>query len=102
MRKPKVGTPTPLFEARIPFQIYDQMQRSARSRGATLKSYIVATAGADARQVVKVSDTMLLPPDDQRILAATLINPPQPNATLSLSSVVEPSNCHRAAVEVAH
>jgi hypothetical protein len=31
------------LEARIPVQVYDQMQRAARLRGMTLTGYLIAT-----------------------------------------------------------
>lgn len=74
---------TARLEARIPVQIYDQMQRAARLRGMTLTGYLIATAGEDARRVVEDADIMRLAREDQVRFAEALIDPPQPNAQLA-------------------
>jgi uncharacterized protein (DUF1778 family) len=74
---------TARLEARIPVQIYDQMQRAARLRGMTLTGYLIATAGEDARRVVEEADIMRLAREDQIRFAEALIDPPKPNARLA-------------------
>lgn len=73
---------TARLEARIPAHIYDLMQRAAKLRGMTLTSYLLATAGEDARRVVDDADVMRLSREDQMRFAEALINPPEPNAKL--------------------
>eukprot|EP01039_Chlorochromonas_danica_P014224 gene14224-16576_t len=83
MPKPQIEAETARLEARIPVQVYDQMQRAARLRGMTLTGYLISTAGEDARRVVEDADIMRLAREDQIRFAEALINPPQPNARLA-------------------
>jgi len=83
MPKPLAETETARLEARIPVQIYDQMQRAARLRGMTLTGYLIATAGEDARRVVEDAEIMRLAREDQIRFAEALINPPKPNKRLA-------------------
>jgi uncharacterized protein (DUF1778 family) len=82
MSKPNSDEQTARLEARIPVQVYDQMQRAARLRGMTLTGYLLATAGEDARRVVEEAEIMRLAREDQIRFAEALINPPKPNARL--------------------
>jgi len=82
MPKPLAETDTARLEARIPAQVYDQMQRAARLRGMTLTGYLIATAGEDARRVVEEAEIMRLARADQIRFAEALIDPPRPNARL--------------------
>ena len=83
MPKPPVEVETARLEARIPVQVYDQMQRAARLRGMTLTGYLIATAGEDARRAVESAEIMRLAREDQILFAETLIKPPQPNKRLA-------------------
>ena len=83
MPKPPIDADTARLEARIPVQIYDQMQRAARLRGMTLTGYLIATAGEDARRTVEEADIMRLAREDQIRFAEALITPPQPTARLA-------------------
>lgn len=83
MPKFPAETGTARLEARIPVQIYDQMQRAARLRGMTLTGYLIATAGEDARRVVEDAEIMRLARADQIRFAEALINPPKPNERLA-------------------
>lgn len=71
------------LEARIPVQIYDQMQRAARLRGMTLTGYLIATAGEGARRVIEDADIMRLAREDQIRFVEALIDPPKPSARLA-------------------
>jgi len=74
---------TARLEARVPVQVYDQLQRAARLRGMTLTGYIIATAGEDARRVVEDADVLRLAREDQVRFAEALIDPPEPNERLA-------------------
>jgi uncharacterized protein (DUF1778 family) len=74
---------TARLEARIPVHVYDTMQRAARLLGMSLTSYLVATAGADARRVVEEADVMRLSREDQVRFAEALIDPPPANERLT-------------------
>jgi len=82
MAKPQPEAETARLEARIPVQIYDQMQRAARLRGMTLTGYLIATAGEDARRVLEDAEIMRLAREDQIRFAEALIDPPEPNERL--------------------
>lgn len=83
MANPLAKTDTARLEARIPAQVYDQMQRAARLRGMTLTGYLIATAGEDARRVVEEAEILRLARADQLRFAEALAAPPQPNARLA-------------------
>ena len=83
MAKPLVEGATARLEARIPVQVYDQMQRAALLRGLTLTGYLIATAGEDARRVVEDAEIMRLAREDQIRFAEALIDPPAPNQRLA-------------------
>lgn len=82
MAKPNTEGETARLEARIPVQVYEQMQRAARLRGMTLTGYLIATAGEDARRTVEDVDILRLSREDQIRFAEALINPPKPNDRL--------------------
>jgi uncharacterized protein (DUF1778 family) len=83
MPKPQPEAETARLEARVPVQVYDQLQRAARLRGMTLTGYLIATAGEDARRVVEEADIMRLAREDQIRFAKALIDPPKPNEKLA-------------------
>ncbi|MGE0652469.1 MAG: DUF1778 domain-containing protein [Alphaproteobacteria bacterium] len=83
MPRPNAETRTARLEARIPVQVYDQMQRAARLRGMTLTGYLLATAGEDARRVVEEADILRLAREDQMRFAQALVDPPKPNDRLA-------------------
>ncbi|MQT15256.1 DUF1778 domain-containing protein [Rhizobiales bacterium Sp-1] len=83
MPKSQTEAETARLEARIPVEIYDQMQRAARLRGMTLTGYLIATAGEDARRVIEDAEILRLAREDQIRFAEALIDPPAPNARLS-------------------
>lgn len=82
MAKLSAENETARLEARIPAQVYEQMQRAAQLRGMTLTSYIIATAGEDARRVVQDAEIMRLAREDQIRFAEALIEPPKANKQL--------------------
>lgn len=83
MSKHRKELATSRLEARIPVQVYDQMQRAARLRGMTLTGYLIATAGEDARRVVEDAEIMRLAREDQVRFAEALIDPPQPTERMA-------------------
>ena len=83
MPKPQIEAETARLEARIPVQVYDQMQHAARLRGMTLTGYLIATSGEDARRIVEDADIMRLARDDQIRFAEALIPAPRSNARLA-------------------
>jgi len=73
---------TARLEARIPAHVHETMQRAARLLGMSLTSYLVATAGEDARRVVEEAEIMRLNREDQLRFAEALIHPPRANDRL--------------------
>jgi uncharacterized protein (DUF1778 family) len=82
MPKSQDEAETARLEARIPAQVYAEMQRAARLRGLTLTGYLIATAGEDARRIVEDAEIMRLAREDQIRFAEALIHPPKPNKRL--------------------
>ena len=82
MARPASQVETARLEARVPVNVYKQMQRAARLRGLTLTGYLIATAGEDARRTVEEADLLRLAAEDQVRFAKALIDPPAPNARL--------------------
>lgn len=83
MPRPASEVETARLEARVPVNVYEQMQRAARLRGMTLTGYLIATAGEDARRTVEEADVLRLAAEDQARFAKALIDPPAPNARLA-------------------
>lgn len=83
MPRPASDIETARLEARVPVNVYEQMQRAARLRGMTLTGFILATAGEDARRTVEEADVLRLTAEDQARFAKALIDPPAPNAKLA-------------------
>lgn len=73
---------TARLEARIPVPVHELMQRAAQLRGMTMTSYLIATAGEDARRVVEEAEILRLARADQVRFAEALIDPPQPTDRL--------------------
>lgn len=82
MNKPAAVDETARLEARIPADVYHQMQRAAKLRGMTLTGFLLATAGEEARQIVEETDILRLAREDQLRFAEALINPPEPGERL--------------------
>ena len=74
---------TSRLEARVPTEVYEQIERAAKLRGLTLTAYVIATAGADARRVIEETDILRLSRTDQIAFAQALIDPPAPNQHLA-------------------
>jgi len=83
MPRQSLSGETARLEARIPIHVYDTMQRAARLLGMSLTSYLVATAGEDAKRVVEEADVMRLSREDQVRFAEALIDPPPANERLT-------------------
>ncbi|MDI6835154.1 MAG: DUF1778 domain-containing protein [Rhizobiaceae bacterium] len=83
MPRPASEVETARLEARVPVHVYEQMQRAAKLRGMTLTSYLIATAGEDARRTVEEAEVLRLAAEDQVRFAKALIDPPAPNVRLA-------------------
>jgi uncharacterized protein (DUF1778 family) len=77
---------TARLEARVPVPVYDALQRAAQLRGMTLTSYLIATAGEDARRVVEEAEILRLARADQIRFAEALIKPAKPTNRLKHAS----------------
>ncbi|MFZ2080724.1 MAG: DUF1778 domain-containing protein [Xanthobacteraceae bacterium] len=77
---------TSRLEARVPTELYEQMERAAKLRGLTLTAYVIATAGAEARRIIEETDILRLSRADQIAFAEALIDPPAPNEDLARSA----------------
>ena len=72
MPRPASEVETARLEARVPVNVYEQMQRAAKLRGMTLTGYLIATAGEDARRTVEEADVLRLAAEDQVRFAKAL------------------------------
>jgi uncharacterized protein (DUF1778 family) len=77
---------TARLEARIPAEVYSDIQRAAELQGLTVTSYIVAKLGEDARKVIESADVIKLSRQDQVSFAKALLTPPKPNAKLKAAA----------------
>src|SRR3546814_11746542 len=82
-RSPVSEVETARLEARVPVNVYEQMQRAARLRGLTLTGYLNATAGEDARRTVAEADVRRLAPPAPVRFATALLRTPPPHDRLS-------------------
>lgn len=76
------GSTMSRLEARIPTDLYEEMERAAELRGLTMTSYVTAIMGDDARRTISENSIIRLSIEEQLAFANALINPPEPNAKL--------------------
>jgi len=81
LAKPRL-TSTARLEARIPADLYAEMEAAAALRGLTMTAYVTAIMGHDARRTIEQSSIIKLSRDDQTAFANALVDPPAPNAKL--------------------
>lgn len=66
----------------MPAEVHALLKRAAELQGRTMTDFVVATAVAEARRVVAEHDVVRLSLEDQREVAAALLNPPEPTDAL--------------------
>jgi uncharacterized protein (DUF1778 family) len=70
---------TARIEARIAPDALAIIKRAARIQGRSISDFVVAAAQEAAHRVIEETQIIHLSVEDQRRLAETLINPPEPN-----------------------
>ena len=74
--------PTARLEARLPGDIHALLKRAAEMQGRTLTDFVVSAAHLAAVRTIEDAEIVRLSVEDQRRVAAALLNPPKPAAAL--------------------
>ena len=73
---------TARLEARLPADIHAMLKRAAEIEGRTLTDFVVAAAREAACRTIEATDIIRLSVEDQRQIAAAILNPPDPAPAL--------------------
>jgi uncharacterized protein (DUF1778 family) len=74
--------PTARLEARLPNEVLARLKRAAEIQGRTLTDFVVAAADEAACRAIEQTEIIRLSLQDQRRIAAAILNPPAPTAAL--------------------
>lgn len=74
--------PTARLEARLPNEVLMRLKRAAEIQGRTLTDFVVAAADEAACREIERTEIFRLSAEDQRQIAAAILNPPAPTAAL--------------------
>ena len=74
--------PTARLEARLPPEVMTRLKRAAEIQGRTLTDFVVAAADEAACRAIEQTEIIRLSIEDQRQIAAAILNPPQPAPAL--------------------
>ena len=74
--------PTARLEARLPNEVLARLKRAAEIQGRTLTDFVVAAADEAACRAIEQTEIIRLSLEDQRRIAAAILNPPAPTAVL--------------------
>ena len=77
----KQETPARL-EARLPNKVLARLKRAAEIQGRTLTDFVVSAADEAACRAIEQTEIFRVSAEDQRKLAAAILNPPAPNRAL--------------------
>ena len=70
------------LEARLPTDVMARLKRAAEIQGRTLTDFVVAAADEAACRTIEQNEIIHLSLEDQRQLAESILNPPEPNEAL--------------------
>jgi uncharacterized protein (DUF1778 family) len=73
---------TARLEARLPPDVMARLKRAAEIQGRTLTDFVVAAADEAARRAIEQTEIIRLSVEDQRQIAASILNPPAPAPAL--------------------
>jgi uncharacterized protein (DUF1778 family) len=73
---------TARLEARLPNEVMARLKRAAEIQGRTLTDFVVAAADEAACRAIEQTEIIRLSLEDQRQIAAAILNPPAPNKAL--------------------
>ena len=74
--------PTARLEARLPAEVHTLLKRAAALEGRTLTDFVVSAARDDARRTIEENEILRLTLEDQRRIADSIIDPPEPTPAL--------------------
>lgn len=73
---------TARLEARLPADIHAMLKRAAEMQGRTLTDFVVSAARDAAIRTIEDAEIIRLSAEDQRLIAAAILNPPEPTPAL--------------------
>ena len=73
---------TARLEARLPADIHAMLKRAAEMQGRTLTDFVVSAARDAAIRAIEDAEIIRLSAEDQRLIAADILNPPEPTPAL--------------------
>jgi uncharacterized protein (DUF1778 family) len=73
---------TARLEARLPIPVLSRLKRAAEIQGRTLTDFVVAAADEAACRAIEQTEIIRLSLEDQRQIAAAILNPPAPTKAL--------------------
>jgi len=79
---PQSTTRTARVEARLSPEALAIVKRAAEIQGRSLSDFVVSAAQEAAQRTIEEAQILRLSVEDQQALAASLINPPEPNDAL--------------------
>jgi uncharacterized protein (DUF1778 family) len=80
--KSATATATARLEARLPNEVMVRLKRASEIQGRTLTDFVVAAADEAACRAIEQTEIIRLSLEDQRQIAAAILNPPAPNKAL--------------------
>jgi uncharacterized protein (DUF1778 family) len=78
----QTSQPTARLEARLPADVHALLKRAAELQGRTLTDFVVTAARDAAQRAIEETEILRLSPEDQRRIAAAVLNPPEPAPAL--------------------
>jgi uncharacterized protein (DUF1778 family) len=79
---PPSKTRTTRLEARISPEALAVVRRAAELQGRSLSDFVVSAAQEAAQRTIEDAQVLRLAVEDQQALAASILNPPEPNDAL--------------------
>jgi uncharacterized protein (DUF1778 family) len=70
------------LEARISPEALAVVRRAAELQGRSLSDFVVSAAQEAAQRTIEAAQVLRLAVEDQQALAASILNPPEPNDAL--------------------
>jgi uncharacterized protein (DUF1778 family) len=70
------------LEARLPADVHALLKRAAEIQGRTLTDFVVSAARDAACRTIEEAEIIRLSVEDQRLLVAALLDPPEPTPAL--------------------
>jgi uncharacterized protein (DUF1778 family) len=74
--------PTARLEARLPADVHALLKRAAELQGRSLTDFVVTAAREAAQRAIEETEILRLSLEDQRRIAAAVLDPPEPTPAL--------------------